>query len=439
MVQAIELIAYDISTEIEARKELIRADRLAALGALAAGVAHEINNPIAFISLVVGQLRKLTREVERGEPGAAGRLEDVIEEVRESAGRIAAIVGELKLFTRIGEGDVACPVDVNRILQTALALTSSELKKSAELVVELGPLPLASGAFVNLGHAFVNLLMNAGQAVATKHAQGGVSAGDPGVIRVRSALVGETIVVSIEDTGIGIEERVLPRIFDPFFKLSASASGGGGAGLGLAIAYDLVRRVGGDIRVESRRMRGTKFEVVLPLGAEDAAADVPASRPRGAASASGRPREVPENGAAHEAALPRVLVIDDERALVRALARQLSDHYDVDTAATARDALAQLSLHTYDVIVCDVRMPDQSGPQIDAEVGARSAEQAARFVFMTGGATGAATTRCTSAWRRPASRCSRSRSTAPASRPSWRASRRGSGPAARGPAPLLEA
>ena len=219
--------------------------------------------------------------------------------------------------------------------------------------------------------------MNAAQASTRRRAGGRFRGATPASSASVPTLVGGTIVVPIEDTGIGIEERVLPRIFDPFFKLSASASGGGGAGLGLAIAYDLVRRVGGDIRVESRRMRGTKFEVVLPLGAEDAAADVPASRPRGAASASGRPREVPENGAAHEAALPRVLVIDDERALVRALARQLSDHYDVDTAATARDALAQLSLHTYDVIVCDVRMPDQSGPRY-LRGGARPLRRAGR-------------------------------------------------------------
>jgi DNA-binding NtrC family response regulator len=127
-------------------------------------------------------------------------------------------------------------------------------------------------------------------------------------------------------------------------------------------------------------MRGTRFDVVLPLGA--AATDVPASiPPERAPSAPPSPR-VPRPS------LPRVLVIDDERALVRALARQLADHYDVDTAATARDALAQLSLRTYDVIVCDLRMPDQSGPQIYEEVRARSADQAARFVFTTGGSYG---------------------------------------------------
>jgi PAS domain S-box-containing protein len=378
VVQAIEVIAYDISTEIDARKELMRADRLAALGALAAGVAHEINNPVAFISLAAGQLAKLAREVERGDAEAAETLREVVREVGESAARIADIVGELKLFTRIGEGSIASPVDVNRILKTALALTSSELKKSARVEVDLGVLPVAPGGFVNLGHAFVNLLMNAAQAVESKVAmrESGKSR-EPELIRVATCMREDAIVVTVEDSGVGIDERVLPRIFDPFFKTNTS---GGGAGLGLAIAYDLVRRVGGDIRVTSQRMRGTTFEVVLPLGSASDAADVPASAPEGYA-----PTDSARPGGEK---LPRVLVIDDERALVRALARQLSDLYDVDTAATARDALAQLSLNTYDVIVCDLRMPDQSGPQIYEEVRARSREQAERFVFTTGGSYG---------------------------------------------------
>ena len=194
---------------------------------------------------------------------------------------------------------------------------------------------------------------------------------------------GDSILVSVEDTGIGIDERVLPRIFDPFFKTEAT---GAGTGLGLAIAYDLVRRVGGEIRVESEVMRGTRFEVLLPLGPMVPGDDVAEA----STSVPPKEREVLASRShlvTHDT-LPRVLVIDDERALVRALARQLSDLYDVDTAATARDALAQLSLHSYDVIVCDLRMPDQSGSQIYEEVLTRSPEQASRFVFTTGGSYG---------------------------------------------------
>jgi CheY-like chemotaxis protein len=197
-------------------------------------------------------------------------------------------------------------------------------------------------------------------------------------VRVETLLRDGAIVVCVEDTGIGIDDKTLPRIFDPFFKTKTS---GTGAGLGLAIAYDLVRRVGGDIRVESRAGSGTKFEVFLPLGAE--AVDVPAS------TRADESRPSLEAAAAAANGVPRVLIIDDERALVKALARQLSERFEVDTASTAVDALVQLSTREYEVIVCDVRMPDQSGPQIYDEVRARSPEQAARFIFTTGGSYGA--------------------------------------------------
>src|SRR5208283_3695279 len=146
--------------------------------------------------------------------------------------RIADIVGELKLFTRIGEGSVSCPVDVNRILQTAIALTSAELRRHARLEVELGALPLAPGSFVNLGHAFVNLLMNAAQAIASKlaAANGAADPAEPNFIRVETMVRDRGIVVRVEDSGIGIPEHALSRIFDPFFKGEAT---GGGAGLGL--------------------------------------------------------------------------------------------------------------------------------------------------------------------------------------------------------------
>jgi PAS domain S-box-containing protein len=381
-VQAVETIAYDITTEIEARKGLMQADRLAALGGLAAGIAHEINNPVAFISLAAGQVMKLVGHVERGDAEAAARLREVVAEIGESAGRIADIVGELKLFTRIGDASVSCPVDVNRILQTAIALTSSELRRHARLEVALGPLPVAPGAYVNLGHAFVNLLMNAAQAIESKlaSAQGAADPAEPNLVRVLTMVQDGAIVVRVEDTGIGISEQALPRIFDPFFKCDTK---GGGAGLGLAIAHDLVQRVGGEIRVESHPSFGTRFDVVLPLGFAGAGSDAPASSRSAPPRAFIPPMSPPVGGR-----LPRVLIIDDERALARALARQLSDRYDVETACTARDGLALLSVHAYDAIVCDLRMPDQSGPQIHEQVAVRSAEQAARFIFTTGGRYG---------------------------------------------------
>jgi CheY-like chemotaxis protein len=265
-----------------------------------------------------------------------------------------------------------------------MTLTSAEVRRRARLDVSLGPLPLAPGEFASLGHVFANLLINAAQSIESKRELGpnGFERKEsPDVVAVSSYVEGEAIVVRIVDTGVGIDEKKLPRIFDPFFE---TRSGGHGAGLGLAIAYDLVRRVGGDIHVTSSPGAGTSFEIVLPLDATSFVADIPASglpeRPRAAEA-----QPLPMSSLSP---LRRVLIIDDELALVKALARQLSERYEVDTASTAADALAQLSVHSYDAVVCDLRLPERSGPAIYDEVVSRSPEQASRFIFTTGGSYG---------------------------------------------------
>jgi PAS domain S-box-containing protein len=386
-VHAVEIIAYDITTEIDARKQLMQSDRLASLGALAAGVAHEINNPVAFINLATGQMNRLIDQLGRHDESAEatrGRLREMASEVTDAAAHIAEIVGELKLFTRIPEGASACPVDINRMLQTAMTLTSAEVRRHARLDVHLGPLPLAPGECAGLGHVFANLLVNAAQAIESKHdvSPSRLRGSATDVIHVSSGMEAGAIVVRVRDTGVGIDEKTLPRIFDAFFKTGSS---GHGAGLGLAIAYDLVRRVGGDIHVTSSPGSGTTFEIVLPLEPSQFAFDVPGSIVPTRLSAAEAPAFQPPRSLLN---LPRVLIIDDELALVKALARQLSERYEVDTASTATDALAQLRNHAYDAVVCDLRLPEQSGSAIYDEVVSRSPEQASRFIFTTGGSYG---------------------------------------------------
>ena len=360
-VRSVQIIAYDVTTEIESRRRLIQTDRLASLGALAAGIAHEINNPVAFIGLAAGQLPRQT------DPE---RVKELSREIGEAAHRIAHIVGELKLFTRIPDGAAATPVDINRMLETAITLTSAEVRRRARLDVVLGELPLAPGRFSSLGQAFVNLLLNGAQAVEL---------GPFGAVRVvtvtSSARPGE-IIVEFTDSGPSIPRGDVPRIFDPFFASERSA-----AGLGLSIAYDIVRRGGGDLRVGETPSGGAKFEVVLPIDGPDGdERDSPLPRRMTFENPNVAPSGVTRR---------RVLIIDDELALAKALARQLANRYDVDTASTAADALAQLAVHSYDAVVCDLRMPDQSGPSIHAAVKMRAHAQAERFIFTTGGSYGA--------------------------------------------------
>jgi PAS domain S-box-containing protein len=371
-VRSIEVIAYDVTTELESRKQLMQSDRLASLGALAGGIAHEINNPVAFIGLAAGQITRLL-ETSRGEADTE-RAKELLKEVGEAAGRIATIVGELKLFTRIPEGAHATPVDVNRIVQMAVTLTTTELRRRARVEVNLGELPLVPGEYASLGQAFVNLLLNAAQAIDARREASPL----PHIVRVATFVEAGAIIIRVSDTGVGIEPRILPRIFDPFFKTHAA---GEGSGLGLAIAHNIVRRVGGDIRVSSVPGEGSTFDVVLPVRPpiEELPSRTSPSSVMRAASIS--PQGKKANG--------RVLIVDDEQALAKALARQLAERWDVDAVSTARDALVELSLRRYDAIACDLRMPDESGPAIYEAVRARSPRQAARFIFTTGGSFGA--------------------------------------------------
>jgi signal transduction histidine kinase/ActR/RegA family two-component response regulator len=373
----VRLIAYDVSNEIETRSRWLRDAGVAAMGTLAAGMAHEINNPAAFLALAASQVERAVEVLGKDATGA--RVEATVQartlarEMIEAARRITQIIGELKLFARTQDGLSATPVDVNRLVEMALTLTSAEIRRCARVEVSLGELPLVPGPYACVAHAFVQILLNAAQAIDAKGLAGAH------VVRVETALEpasgsARAIVVRVTDTGVGIPANEVTKVFDPFYTTRAS---GGAVGLGLTIAEDRVKRVGGDLRVTSRPGEWTRFEIVLPLSTVE---DRPSATTRTFALDS-----TPAVGPHLIPARPRVLVIDDEIPLAKALARQLATRYDVDTASTAADALEQLGRHRYDAVVCDLRMPDQHGPAIFEAVMARSSAQARRFIFTTGG------------------------------------------------------
>jgi len=350
-VEAIEGIARDVQAEVEARRKLIQADRLAAIGQLAAGVAHEINNPAAFVALGVQQLARGLPALRTGDEAAFTHFEEVLQEISSGVQRIVATIGELKLFSRIPEGAFSTPVDVNRLIQSAVVLTRSELRGRAHLTLDLGELPLLPGDHARLGQVFVNLLFNAAQAIPI---------GDPGKheVRVETRGTASLVRVRISDTGVGIPPDVLPRIFDPFFSTRPEQ----GVGLGLAIGHDVVRQAGGTIEVESTPGRGTIFTVELPVRDVDAPEALPAPLRRAR----------------------RVLIVDDERALTSAMARQLAGPCDVEVAGDGHDALARLRENDFDAVLCDLRIPGLSGPEVYEEIQRIKPELARRFVFVTG-------------------------------------------------------
>jgi signal transduction histidine kinase len=246
--------------EVEAlRGRLVTAARMAAVGELAAGIAHEINNPIAFVRSNLSQLRghwkTLRGELESMERAAPLRDlvvdgDELIEESLEGVGRAAEIVRRVRGFSHAGTGE-RVPTDLNQLLDDVLHMMSSRLRGRATLECTYVDLPSVRCAPQELKQVFLNLLVNAEQAVA-----------EGGRIRIATSRGRGSVSVLVEDDGCGIAPEILARVFDPFFTTKPV---GVGTGLGLGIAYQIVKGHGGEIRLDSEPGRGTRVRVRLPL------------------------------------------------------------------------------------------------------------------------------------------------------------------------------
>jgi len=343
----------DITDRRRMEAQLRLADRMASVGTLAAGVAHEINNPLAF---VLANLEYAIRELSRD-----GRLPDVVaalEEAREGGTRVREIVRDLKTFSR-PDDTTREPLDVGRVLRSALSLAGAELSARAQLEVDLLPTPPVLASEHRLGQVFLNLLINASQAIPEGH---------PGEHRVRVSSgvhYDGRIRVEVKDDGAGIPPEIRSRIFDPFFTTKPV---GVGTGLGLSICHGIVVALGGEITVDSTVGSGSTFRVFLP-----------------AAPTEQQPRPTPVSSTPSRRA--RVMVVDDEPLVCRAVQRILSPPHEVHASGSGRDALEALRADpTYDLVLCDLMMPEMSGMDLHEAVARRAPELAARFVFFTGGA-----------------------------------------------------
>jgi PAS domain S-box-containing protein len=353
-VAAIEGIARDVTEQKTLRARLAVADRLASVGTLAAGVAHEINNPLAYVAANLAFVRD---RVERtGGPDAA-EMHQALTDALEGAARVRDIVQRLRRFGRPGEARRQ-PVDLRGEVEASISLARNEISHRARLEVELGPLPSVLAAEHELGQVFVNLLLNAAQAIPEGRAPANV-------VRLAGRTEGGFAVVEVRDTGVGIPPENLRRIFDPFFTTKPP---GQGTGLGLSIVHGIVSSLGGTIEVESEQGMGTVFRVRLPATSD-------AERP---AAAPPAPPPAPPRG--------RVLVLDDEPLVARAIARALEAH-EVSELTSPREALRRVEGgERWDVVVCDLMMPEMDGPEFARRVAEAAPEMRERLVFVTGGA-----------------------------------------------------
>jgi PAS domain S-box-containing protein len=348
--------ARQAQERLERRLEF--ADRMASVGTLAAGVAHEINNPLAYVST---NLEMLIEELSRLHGGSFAELIEMARDARQGAERIRKIVRRMKTFSR-GENERRAVIDVRPVLELAIDMAFNEIRHRARLAKDFGDLPLVEADDSRLGQVFINLLVNAAQAV-------GDGDGDGNEIRVvTSTDASGRAVIEVHDTGPGIPPHQLDKIFEPFFTTKPV---GVGTGLGLSICHYIVTSMSGQITAENRAGRGAVFRVTLPGVSVPALPSAP------------DPVACPATSASRRA---RILVIDDERSVCAVLARLLRDH-DVTAVASARDALELLADgNTFDVIFSDLMMPEMSGVELYEEIVRRRPELASRIVFMTGGA-----------------------------------------------------
>ena len=339
---------------MEARESLLNAEQLAAVGRLAAGVGHEINNPLTYVK------SNLEYVLAGSEPLSAENRQ-ALEEAKGGVVRIANIVADLRVLAQQSDGEDGV-ADLEVAMAEALRIVRSAETTTAMIEVNV-PTQMVMGSPTRLVQVFTNLITNACHAVASK--------GSDGRITVSTSKSGpREVIVAVRDNGEGISPGALRRLFEPFF----TTKGERGTGLGLSICRAIVESWGGNVAVDSEIGLGTSFSVTLR--AVSAATESQAQR------ASESPRRTHEG-----LSQSRVLVVDDEPAVARAVARLLRPAAVTvaQSGAEARALLIDRALEV-DAIVCDIALGDCTGIEVFDEVVAQRPELELAFVFMTGGA-----------------------------------------------------
>jgi len=351
--RTVTLLVRDVTNAKAIEGKLVQAERLAALGLLAASVGHEIRQPLAYL---LSSVEVLERDLSGSALG--DRASVALDNILRGAQRIAEITQSLDVFAR-QRRRVTTTLDVRRPLRAALDLCASELSGRARIERRLDDVPLVRGDEGELSQVFANLLLNAAQALP--------ESGGSHVVTVVAEAADEGVRVVVRDTGCGMSSAVRDRIFDPFFS---TRDEGGGTGLGLFITRNIVEAHGGRIDVVTAPGEGTTFTVWLP----SALASVPPPDP------------VPPRRSSHRTEPRKVLVVDDEERFLASLRLALEDTHHVVSETDAGRALSLVAADPtrFDIVLCDLAMPGVDGVafyQRMVELGV-----AERFVLMTGGA-----------------------------------------------------
>jgi len=360
-------LVRDVSAGFRAQAQLQQTERLAAVGTLAAGVAHQLNNPLAYVLANINFLaeeipeflRETTGDLDAAQTERLNDLLSAMSDAREGAERVARIVRDLRTFSRM-EDERRELLDVHALLDSACVLVESELKNRGRLVKAYGVIPPVEANPSRLAQAFLNLLLNAAQAIPE-----GQPASNEVSVRTYTDEDDGMVVIEVHDSGIGMSQAVQARIFDPFYTLKPV---GEGTGLGLTTCLAIIHHMCGSISVDSDDGHGATFRVKLPAAAR--------SEKRETAS-------VPPAAVTRQ----RILIVDDEVTLLSSLRRALARDVDIKLASSADEALALLaSDDRFDLVLCDIMMPEVNGIELYESVSRIHPKLRERFVFMTGGA-----------------------------------------------------
>ena len=378
--------------ETENRQAAVaHAEKLAALGTVVAGVAHEINNPLGLIILVNESIRstlepllrvqqEIFRLAERGGPATAdevewlsrmaqtgstgGELRGSLDDVQAALRTITEIVRDLRIFGRADAEESPEPIFLPDLVGQALRIVGKQITAVATLERDYAPdLPLLLLPRGRLAQVLTNLLINAAQAIAeVKRPMHRV--------RISMRCDDEALALSISDTGPGIPPDVIERIFDPFFTTKRGEATTGGTGLGLSISRSILQALGGDLIVESVHGAGATFIAIIPTEGR---------------RVSGQPRrDVAAGRLTSPPPRVSVLVVDDEEPLLRTLASALRGRFDVMLAGDGQEAIDLLASGSRpDVILCDVAMPVVDGPALYEWLLSNRPELARKTVFIT--------------------------------------------------------
>jgi len=354
---AVLAYARDVTERNAIQRRLVESDRLTALGTLAAGVAHEINNPLTYATLSTQRIARLIDSLALP-ADVHDTLTSHLDDIRHGIRRVASVTRSLHSFVS-QDDDMPAPVDLEPVIERALKMVDNELRHAADLIYDSSQVPPVLGNVSRIEQVLVNVLINAIKALP-------LSSTKRQAIRVGLAHSDERVTITIADTGTGIPAAVRSRIFDPFFT---TRDVGHGMGLGLSVSKTIVEKYGGEIEVDSTENVGTTVRVHLRkyLGPQPVVVPEPAPPPA--------PRR-------------HVLIVDDEPMICQILERILGEDHDVTVARTGEAALAALDRTEFHLILCDVMMPGMNGDELHRRIAADHPDMLRRIVFMSGGTLG---------------------------------------------------